>query len=417
MELNMQKTEAEEILRFLADSGKINLNDVAGAMKQTYLDKILSIHPYPITRGADGRWRTYVKPSDGKRKMIARATEEKVHEALIVFYESGDFGHKKEVSLEILYPKWCEYKELHGAAPANMKRIQSNWKTFYKGTAIVKKPIKELSKIELDVWAHKLIEDVHHSKKEYYNVSLLMRQILDYAVELEIVKENLLRQVKINAKMVFLPVKKKTSESQVFTKDEVEALYDVAWNEFEADTCTVHKLTPLAVMFQFQTGVRIGELCALRYEDIIDSEIYVQRMYRHEEHDVVPYTKAHNTGRYVPLTYAAKNLIQQAKSYQQENNLPDDGYIFSVNKVPLSYYAVRKAYQRYCDKIGTINKSSHKSRKTFISALIDGGVNINEIREIVGHADERTTFSSYCYDRKTKSERVNLIEKSIDYYH
>lgn len=36
----------------------------------------------------------------------------------------------------------------------------------------------------------------------------------------------------------------------------------------------------------------------------------------------------------------------------------------------------------YCDEISTLNKSSHTSPKNYISALIDGGVNINTIRAL-----------------------------------
>ncbi len=93
--------------------------------------------------------------------------------------------------------------------------------------------------------------------------------------------------------------------------------------------------------------------------------------------------------------------------------MPDDRYIFSVNEDPLSYYSIRHLYTRYCKAIETIDKSSHKARKTYISALIDGGVNINEIREMVGHADERTTYNCYCFDRKTREERIQLIEKAL----
>ena len=60
-----------------------------------------------------------------------------------------------------------------------------------------------------------------------------------------------------------------------------------------------------------------------------------------------------------------------------------------------------------------MRKSSHKTRKTYISALIDGKVNINTIREMVGHADERTTYNNYCFDRSTEDEKVNLIEKAL----
>ena len=216
--------------------------------------------------------------------------------------------------------------------------------------------------------------------------------------------------------MVFNPVKRKTDETQVFSKGEVTNLFDAAWHDFESGYNAVHKLAPLAVMFQFVTGVRIGEVCVLKYEDILDkemSEIYVQRMYRFKSREIVDYTKCHNAGRAVVLTSDARKFIQAAKQYQEENGLDSTGYIFSVNDKPLSYYVVRKLYERYCQCIGTINKSSHKARKTYISALIDGGVNINTIREMAGHADARTTYNSYCYDRSSKSERAELIEKAL----
>lgn len=89
------------------------------------------------------------------------------------------------------------------------------------------------------------------------------------------------------------------------------------------------------------------------------------------------------------------------------------GYIFSVNDEPLSYYSLGKLFTRYCEILQTAPKSSHKARKTYISALIDGGVNINTIREIVAHASEKTTYNSYVFDRKTKSERAELIEKAL----
>ena len=58
-------------------------------------------------------------------------------------------------------------------------------------------------------------------------------------------------------------------------------------------------------------------------------------------------------------------------------------------------------------------KSSHKARKTCISTMIDGGVNINTIREMVGHADERTTYNNYCFDRATDAEKHAKIEQAF----
>ena len=414
-EIILENVTAADMLQFLSDNGTIDLNDVADKMRKSELQKIIDQHPFEIAQtGKDKRWRTYIKGEDGKRKLIAKSTLDDLHFALYDYYKNPEsINSNKKATLNSLYPKWLEYKELHGASPAYIKRIESDWRNYYKGTEIITVPIADFTKLQLDMWAHELIQAKGKTKKQFYNISMIMRQVLDYAVDAEMIPENIFKKVKIDSRRVFDPVKKKPSETQVFTDKEVEDIYDYAWKHFEAGRCTVHKLAPLAIMFQFQTGVRIGELCALRYEDVSDREIFVQRMYRHEEKEVVDFTKCHNEGRYVILTSAAKKLIETARQYQQEHGMPDDGYIFSVNDEPLSYYSVRHLYTRCCKELGILDRSSHKARKTYISKLIDGGVNINTVRELAGHADERTTYNNYCYDRSTKEERFLAVEKAL----
>ena len=53
-------------------------------------------------------------------------------------------------------------------------------------------------------------------------------------------------------------------------------------------------------------------------------------------------------------------------------------------------------------------------RKTYISALIDSGeINIDKIRELVGHEDERTTFHNYCHNRETDARTHENIERAL----
>ncbi len=91
----------------------------------------------------------------------------------------------------------------------------------------------------------------------------------------------------------------------------------------------------------------------------------------------------------------------------------DEGYIFSMDSDSLSYRSVSESFRKYCKAAGITYRSSHKARKTFISTMLDAGMNINTVREMVGHADERTTMNSYCYDRHTKDERKEILEKAL----
>jgi integrase len=69
--------------------------------------------------------------------------------------------------------------------------------------------------------------------------------------------------------------------------------------------------------------------------------------------------------------------------------------------------------KRGCEFINIDVKTSHKIRKTYISTLIDSGLNIDEIRRMVGHSDERTTYGNYCFNRLTNKQTEDAIEKAL----
>lgn len=63
--------------------------------------------------------------------------------------------------------------------------------------------------------------------------------------------------------------------------------------------------------------------------------------------------------------------------------------------------------------LGILHNSPNKIRKTYISALIDDGVNIDTIRRLAGHEDERTTYGSYYYDRRSNEQVEEQLENAL----
>lgn len=406
---------SDEILSFLIQNGSIDPSDVANEMKTARQRLFLRGHPYAVSQGNDGRWRTYFKDDSrpSGRVMVVKSSLEKLQDAIVEHYESEDTSTRESrITIEELYGDWLEYKKLHTNSASYMYRIETEWDKHYNGTEIVRTRITELTKLQLDEWAHKLIRQNNMTRKQYYNTTMIMRQLLEYAVDREIIDSSPFSRVKPDSKL-FRRVPKKPSETQVFSKSEEAAIEEAAWKDFHDRVHHVRQLVPLAILFMFYTGVRISEVCALRYDDIEGEEIHIQRMLLDYEHRVVDRTKSDAGDRYVYLPSKARKIIEEAKKRQQEEGVPDDGYIFSMSDDPCPYDAVRKCFAKFCKDLGIVNKSSHKARKTYISTLIDAGVNINTIREMVGHEDERTTYNSYCFDRTDKSERMKIIEAAL----
>lgn len=76
---------------------------------------------------------------------------------------------------------------------------------------------------------------------------------------------------------------------------------------------------------------------------------------------------------------------------------------------------VADLYKKYCKRLGTVMKSSHKARKTVISAWIDNDININTARTMAGHSNEETTLRNYVFDRSTEIEKKELLENAVSF--
>ena len=151
------------------------------------------------------------------------------------------------------------------------------------------------------------------------------------------------------------------------------------------------------MLFCFQTGLRVGEICSLRYSDISeDGEfIIVSSFLRQTTKEVVDHTKGAFGDREVELTDEAKKLIALATEKQNELGASTSGFIFSCQDKPLGYGTMRKINEKYCRKAGIEYKSHHKIRKTVASKMLDDGINTDYIRLFPGQEDILTTWGHY----------------------
>ncbi|MFI3201734.1 MAG: tyrosine-type recombinase/integrase [Eubacteriales bacterium] len=183
--------------------------------------------------------------------------------------------------------------------------------------------------------------------------------------------------------------------------------------------------TPLAVILDFEIGARVGELVALKSTDIKGSEIHIQRqevkryVRNHEgklkfsHYEVVDYTKIKESDRYVYLTKKALEIINLITETNNKYGNYCEDYLFCRDKSRISKRGVQSRIHDGCKKIGIPVKSAHKIRKTYVSTLVDSQLNIDEVRRQAGHADEKTTYRNYCFNRKTSKETGNIIEDAL----
>lgn len=137
------------------------------------------------------------------------------------------------------------------------------------------------------------------------------------------------------------------------------------------------------ILLAVRTGLRFGELIALKWEDI-NFKAKTLTVSRNIVHSIEGSPK-NNRIRTIPLN---KDVIEMLI-----NKTNDKEYIFYNDEgEPLHYTYCRKKLHRFCKLAGIRIINWHALRHTFASHLASKGVSVFAIKELLGHSDIKMTM-------------------------
>ena len=205
---------------------------------------------------------------------------------------------------------------------------------------------------------------------------------------------------KLKYKKTILP-KIEKKEIEVFTakeRDKIEG-YCIGQNT----------LKTIGILICFNTGMRLGELCALRWEniDLTEKCFYIretaQRVYKgkNEKSKVViglPKTKC--SIRTIPMNSKIYNILKPlSKKYKKESF-----FLTGTGKCnePRSY---QDFFQKLLSKLKIKKRNFHATRHFFASNCIEVGMDIKTLSKILGHANVQITMNTYVHSSKKQMKR------------
>ncbi len=146
-------------------------------------------------------------------------------------------------------------------------------------------------------------------------------------------------------------------------------------------------ITPL-VLVAMNTGLRRGELTSLTWLDVdLARRLLTVR---------AGYAKS-DKARHIPLNSEAHAVLTKWKKQHPKGKLFD---IFSI----------KKAWKTLCDDVKIIGFRFHDLRHHFASRLVQAGVDLNTVRELLGHADMKMTLR---YAHLAPSNTAAAVEKLV----
>lgn len=298
------------------------------------------------------------------------------------------------------------------------------YKRFYKDDPIIKEDLSKIAVPTLRMWLETKIREHKLNYKAYSKFAVVFNQLYKYAVQMEYIEKNPFDKIDIRSLGLY-NAPKKNKKDRVFSKSETRDINKVAFEDFARKPYCV----PLAVLLTFQTGLRIGEIVALKKCDI-DMEAKTLRVCRFErvqqdntsdyktltscEHVIVESdTKGEFGERLVDLTDDAIYILQLLNDYYESENINSE-WLFVNKNGRIHNRAMDLRIRKYCRMIGINEKSLHKVRSTYISMLRACGMSFEKIQEEVGHKSVLTTANHYLYDLEEDEENRRILNQGLN---
>lgn len=205
------------------------------------------------------------------------------------------------------------------------------------------------------------------------------------------------------------PTNMKSERREVLSKEQQEYLLNVIKKNLEFES--------LGYAFSLYTGIRIGELCALKWADVdmkkhsIIVSKTLQRIYIKGEKGRTGNTKITITSpksakavREIPLSEALYEMVNTLCCHEK------DAYLLTGTSKYIEPRLYRKHYQKFLKENHMEYIRFHGLRHTFATRCVESGADYKVVSEILGHASVNLTMNLYVHPQwEDKKRCVELI--------
>lgn len=342
---------------------------------------------------------------DGKTRKQAEVARDQ----LIVDLEMQGYAVSSDITVRRYLADYLSYKE-------SIKAIESSTVSGYKHdvTRINKyigaERISDLTIAMVSKCLADMIEDGYHPKTVVKSF-MLLKQALNHAVGEELILRNPCNFVK--------PPKRVKPKINALSREDRSRLLKLARDA---------QPTPLAVAIEIAltTGMRRGEICALRWSDYdpLRGTLSVNHALGHGDGGYyLKEPKSPDSVRTIPITMHLRgvldSLIEDAKYMCKRLKLSfnGDAYILGSQERdsrPYNPTQIGKDFACFC-KMNNFDCTLHDLRHTFATYMIGCGVDVRTVASYLGHANPSMTLDIYAdVDPDAKAMAVLKIPECFD---
>lgn len=313
---------------------------------------------------------------------------------------------KKEVIPQKIFvntyiEKWMETVKRPSLKAASFDRLERTYLTQIKDSRVGRCQLGNITSMDVQGLINEKSRTLSYSSlKKIYE---LLNGCFEYAVICREMDFNPVRAVQMPKKE---NLNKKEKQMGVFSKEELTRIENVAAITYQSGE--VRYRHTWFFLLLANTGLRAGEAIALRWDniDLDKGFIHVKqnasvvkcRDGKENKYQVVITTVKTKTGnRIVPCNEKALQALRALQDYQKSHHIHSDyvdcndkGELLSQQTLPKILKAILKAAD-------VPYRSVHSFRHTFATNLVQAGVDVKVVSQLLGHSSVKITYDTYVH--------------------
>ena len=395
--------DKDQILQYAIANGILDLPDIEAQIEMNTRKKYLDMHTHTKWQSTDGDWCTYL-PDDNKpkkRRLIKRKLEKDIDNAIIKYWKELE----ENPTVGEIFTEWNDRRLQRGQIKKSThSRNIEMFNRFYKD--FMHRKIGDISENDWEDFLCDIICEFKMTAKSFANIKSITKGFLKRAKKRGLISMN------VETFMLELDISDSDfkrevidEEKEVFFDDEVEKI--MSYIKKNQD------IRNIGIALMFVTGIRVGELVALKHEDFDGTIFKIKRTETRFRKDDKSYQYEINEFPKTPAGYRTVFVPKDQKWIVDKIRLmnPFGDFIF-VNEdgSRINTDMMRRRLWQICDKIKIPRRSPHKIRKTYGSILLDNNIDRKTIEGQMGHTDITCTEKYYHRNRKHIDEKQNIFD-------
>ena len=284
--------------------------------------------------------------------------------------------------------------------------------------SLANKDIRKITETDLKAYTQKLVNDTHPVNKEFLKYKGVLNLAFDYAMNKEIITKNPVKKIKNSVYKKSLSVTNASPETKIHTPQDIKRIQDEIRRRMPMKRNKGYFINGYAMLLSIETGMRVGEICSLRWDDVKEKCIHIHSQQLSEKRGkgqgklyyYVPWTKdekgVSRSGREFPLTNAIKAILSDLKAVQDSLGISSEFVFCHEDGEWIKTDAYETCLRRLCESLGLDVTNNHAFRMSLNSnVFIPAGLPVTERARLLGHSVE-TNLRHYSFAGKNNLQDV-----------